>query len=782
MIRWLAALRRDRTELIQQALERLVETGSSLAAHEAEYLVKSCINAYCVALSQGKRGDFDETMAVVASREARAGNALRAEAVVVALQVLAERAAGLPAERREAGGIDPLAVVAAGRERFLSTYLRAKAEEDDRRALALESYAEAVEDVPSIIYSTDVEGRITDISHQAAEQLGYRKEDLLGRHHSILMRPEDAERFSHFIQERRTQERATRRARVLLRAADGREREFEVSSTGVYDEAGHYIGSDGIARAVSDSVVQLSYQLDAEGRFQEISEAAAAMLGYSPDELLGQHFSALMDVRERDRVGRMFGERRADDRAANRIRVVLSGRDGATREFEISAVGQYDSDGRFIGTMGLGLDLTSRTELERGVAEQRRKYRQVFDQAGFGMCLISADLVIRDVNAWHLRRRRRRLDGGPCHLALFGVSGPCPWCGLSEALQQDREIAREDVLSPLDGRRYNIWFSPLRDIDGRVLGVVEAALDVTELWQARQAAQDAAWQTMTARVADGTRRLLAGPLTAAALAGSAAAGEVVGRLRLLTGGEAVALSNGTACRLAAVVRQVVDDLALDDLDVELDLLPTCVPAAISAAAAREVVAALVRNAVEASADGGSLTIELEGGAADGVTLRVGDTGHGMSPSQVREAVEPFATTREAHFGLGLTRATALLAAAGGRLRLTSSPGAGTTAEVWLPAAASAAADRAEAVPEPDEPVRVAVAVADPELAAALRDGLANLGHEPVHDDASAELTLADQDGVVLVLRPGESPTAARVALRLPFLPGDLLAALAEALH
>ncbi len=172
MTRWLAALRRDRSELVEQALERLVESGSSLAQHEAEYLVKACINAYCVALPQGRRGEFAEAMAAVAEREARAGNALRAEAVVLALQILAERADGFGSARHEPGGIDPRAVVEAGRARFLSCYLRAKAEEDDRRALALESYAEAAEDVPAIIYSTDDEGRITDISHQAAEQLG----------------------------------------------------------------------------------------------------------------------------------------------------------------------------------------------------------------------------------------------------------------------------------------------------------------------------------------------------------------------------------------------------------------------------------------------------------------------------------------------------------------------------------------------------------------------------------------------------------------------------------
>ena len=787
MIRWLAALRRDRSELVDLALERLTESGSSLADHEAQYLVKACINAFCVALSQGRRGEFDETMAAVAEREARAGNALRAEAVVIALQVLSERATALMLAEPDSHSTDPRQILDHGRTRFLSTYLRAKAEEDDRRALALESYAEAVEDVPSIIYSTDDEGRITDISHQAAEQLGYRKEDLLGRHHSILMRPEDAERFSYFIQERRTHERATRRARLLLRGADGNEREFEVSSTGVYDDSGQYIGSDGIARAVTDEVVQLTYQLDAEGRFQSISEAASAILGFTKDELLGQHFSELMDVRERDRVGRMFGERRADDRAANRIRVILSGRDGATREFEISAVGQYDNDGHFVGTMGLGSDLSTRTELERGVAEKRRKYRQIFDQAGFGLSVISADLVIRDVNAWHLRRRRRRLDGAPCHLALFGEPRQCPWCGLHEALQSDREVAREEVLSPLDGRRYSVWFSPLRDEQGRLLGVVESVLDTTALRTTREALQEAERQAMIRRFATGTRQLLAEPLTALALAdGAAAAGaEAVGRLRLLCGDEAVLRPGPPACCLAETIRTVIEAAELGESDAELDLLPTCPPAAISPVAAAAVVQELVDNALSAGPTGTSLTVELAGSLDEGVTLRVADTGLGMAPAEARGATEPFTTSYPDRHGLGLARCAAIVAACGGRLRLTSSPAAGTTVAVWLPATEERPLDGRPPTGEPDEAVRVTVALPDGALAAAIEGCLSAHGHQVVGPGESPDVWLtepgAEVDGKTLVILPPGAPADdVSVGLRPPFLPAELLAALAEA--
>ncbi|MBI4954519.1 MAG: GAF domain-containing protein [Myxococcales bacterium] len=70
-----------------------------------------------------------------------------------------------------------------------------------------------------------------------------------------------------------------------------------------------------------------------------------------------------------------------------------------------------------------------------------------------------------------------------------------------------------------------------------------------------------------------------------------------------------------------------------------------------------------------------------------LSLRVVDSGHGMAPEVLERAFDPFFSTKGAQgTGLGLATARGFVHQAGGRVSVTSSPGAGTTFEVLLPRA------------------------------------------------------------------------------------------------
>ena len=69
-----------------------------------------------------------------------------------------------------------------------------------------------------------------------------------------------------------------------------------------------------------------------------------------------------------------------------------------------------------------------------------------------------------------------------------------------------------------------------------------------------------------------------------------------------------------------------------------------------------------------------------------IRLAVADTGTGMDEATLAKAIEPFYTTKGPGkgTGLGLSMVHGLAAQSGGALRLVSSAGEGTTAEIWLP--------------------------------------------------------------------------------------------------
>ena len=96
---------------------------------------------------------------------------------------------------------------------------------------------------------------------------------------------------------------------------------------------------------------------------------------------------------------------------------------------------------------------------------------------------------------------------------------------------------------------------------------------------------------------------------------------------------------------------------------------------------------------------------------DYVCLSVTDTGQGMDEATLARAGEPFFTTKGVGkgTGLGLAMVQGVAAQSGGRMRISSVRGEGTTVELWLPAATAQqtpVAAAAPAAPVASRPLRV----------------------------------------------------------------------------
>jgi nitrogen fixation/metabolism regulation signal transduction histidine kinase len=94
---------------------------------------------------------------------------------------------------------------------------------------------------------------------------------------------------------------------------------------------------------------------------------------------------------------------------------------------------------------------------------------------------------------------------------------------------------------------------------------------------------------------------------------------------------------------------------------------------------------LVRNALEAMPDGGTLAVSARR-VPDGVAFSVSDTGRGIAPGDLARVFEPYFTTKEGGTGLGLAIARRIAEEHGGRLEVESEPGRGATFTLTLPAA------------------------------------------------------------------------------------------------
>nr|WP_210333391.1 ATP-binding protein [Ensifer sp. ENS01] len=163
---------------------------------------------------------------------------------------------------------------------------------------------------------------------------------------------------------------------------------------------------------------------------------------------------------------------------------------------------------------------------------------------------------------------------------------------------------------------------------------------------------------------------------------------------------------------------------------------------------------LVVNARDAMPNGGTICISLqvenvakpEGELAAGRygVLSVSDEGHGMDGDTLQKAIEPFFSTKELGkgTGLGLSMIHGLALQLQGALRLTSTPGKGTRAELWIPVSdESPVVSKDTEVAEPDQrvkPLRVLLVDDDFLIAMSSVDMLIDLGHEVVEAHSGKE--------------------------------------------
>jgi PAS domain S-box-containing protein len=103
---------------------------------------------------------------------------------------------------------------------------------------------------------------------------------------------------------------------------------------------------------------------------------------------------------------------------------------------------------------------------------------------------------------------------------------------------------------------------------------------------------------------------------------------------------------------------------------------------------RQIVINLLSNAVKFTDSGGQVIVSTALGDKGEAILRVRDTGIGMTPEQLKLALEPFrqvsATRRGGGTGLGLPLTKALVEANRGAFQISSVPKEGTLAEVVFP--------------------------------------------------------------------------------------------------
>ena len=97
----------------------------------------------------------------------------------------------------------------------------------------------------------------------------------------------------------------------------------------------------------------LIYELSTEGRFVSIESGIMPLLGYSPEELIGTHYSSLLHPDEWRTAWHHMHERRTSQRAWHAKAVRLIGKHGGVVRVTCQTAGLYGVQREFLGTVGI---------------------------------------------------------------------------------------------------------------------------------------------------------------------------------------------------------------------------------------------------------------------------------------------------------------------------------------------------------------------------------------------------------------------------------------------
>ncbi len=368
-----------------------------------------------------------------------------------------------------------------------------------------------VQTTPDVIWRADVDGVFTFIADSAETLFGWSPDEVVGRHFEFLTDPASMPVALEMYQAvGREADRIERVPLVLLRR-DGTTFAAEVTTTGVFED-GRWVGDQGTVRDVSErerlnrelrlseeryrflvqNAPDVIWSVGADARLTFLSEAVERLTGFRPDELIGQHFGALVHESSRE-VAEVDWTRTMDaPRQELRGRINLQHRDGSAIPAEFIATASLDAQERFAGANGSVRDMRERDRLEQELSRSEERYRFLIERSPDAVFSTDAEGRFTFLSA-----AIERMTGLPAddllgqHFSTI-VDGPALQVagGRWDALvaHPDQETQATLVLRGRDGRRTPVDVRAVGvTIDGRFAGIQGATRDISD--QARLEAE-----------------------------------------------------------------------------------------------------------------------------------------------------------------------------------------------------------------------------------------------------------------------------------------------------
>jgi len=233
-----------------------------------------------------------------------------------------------------------------------------------------------------------------------------------------------------------------------------------------------------------------------DGRILECNDQAALMFGYeSRDEVIENALIGQMWLNPQERI-EMLNQLR-DAGSVKGIEAEFQRKDGSIIWARISAK-IYPEHGWIEGVLE---DITDRRHMEHAILEGEKLLSEVFNSIQDAVYVLDNDRTIIRSNPGTLKLfgLKESPVGHHCCDVLFGDHRECESCSLNAARKTGKLQTSLSRVQTNDGRLIWCEFSNylMTDEDGKIIGVVEYARDVTEKIRAEKALRESEMQYKT---------------------------------------------------------------------------------------------------------------------------------------------------------------------------------------------------------------------------------------------------------------------------------------------
>ncbi|MCX6832148.1 MAG: PAS domain S-box protein [candidate division Zixibacteria bacterium] len=489
-------------------------------------------------------------------------------------------------------------------------------------------------------------------------------------------------------------------------------------------------------KQVAENAGEWIWEVDADGLYTYASPAVEKMLGYKPEEIVGNiHFYDLFVPEEKEELKKATLEAIAQHESFRDFVNPNLHKDGSRVILETSGIPVLDGCGTLISYRGADKNITERTRAEKALRESENTYRTIFENTGNVTVIIEEDTTVLLVNSrfeklmgWSKEEVEGKMswtqfvppEDLDLMTALHRLRGEVP-----DAVPKEYEIRLLDKSGTIKPARLSI---------DMIAGTTRSVVSVTDITASKMAEEERerlqqrlqqsqkleAIGTMAGGIAHDFNNILTGILGFTELVRS----EVSEGSPIHDNLTEVVLAGRRARDL---VRQILSFSRKAETEKSLISLGTIVKEALKLIRSvipshitirhnftvsaehsiladptqmHQIVMNLCLNAADAMPDGGVLEISLEEVQVETesrpeqtqlpsgcyLKLTVRDNGAGIPP-EVRERIfEPYFTTKQVGkgTGMGLAVVHGVIKEHGGSIAVSSEPGKGTAFEICLP--------------------------------------------------------------------------------------------------